>query len=203
VYHDLGLGVHVGFFDAVARALEEPRDHLRATRAAELAGGPEQTRRDFVTNADNRKAYAVGGEGVHDRVRVRPYLRYESVGRESGPRRRFGLMGWVGPCIAVVKIEIDFEAGCLCTLRQADVVVKIVIAVGGVHPDALPHGVDARVLQYGFQGLSLARSILVGSSGFLFNEKRGPVYAFVCKTCENRSCEQQWDGSCKAHLDKT
>jgi hypothetical protein len=59
------------------------------------------------------------------------------------PPRGDPLVRGVSPCVAQVQVDVNTEPLGLGSLGNLDVVVQVVVTVGGVDPDSLANSVDA------------------------------------------------------------
>lgn len=85
----------------------------------------------------------------------------------------------IRPTLTIMQIEKNRHPSILHALRQLDVVVEVIHAVGGIDPDALADGVHAIVCEDGFEGLGFAGEVLVALTAGFEGEEGGDVGAFV------------------------
>jgi hypothetical protein len=112
-------------------------------------------------------------------LRIIINLLHQCVFTQTLPRSGRNLFSRIGPIVAIMEVEIDFQTSGLSTLSESDVVVEVVVAIGGIDPYALANGVHARGFENGLEGLHSPGRVLIGLSGLFLDEERGPVYAFV------------------------
>ena len=62
----------------------------------------------------------------------------------------------IRPCITIMQIQINAHASIPRPLRELNIILQVVDPVSGIHPDALPDGVDAVVREDGLQRLGLS-----------------------------------------------
>lgn len=141
--------------------------------------GPKQAGADFIADRDDRGLYAGFLKFVHDVFRIVVELPAQVVDG-CWPTRWDCLVPWVSPCVAVVEVNVDSQSGGLGSLRQYEVVCKVVVAVGWIYPNPLSDSVDAIGLQDLLQRLRLPTRGLVRDAGPLLDDHRGPVHSLVC-----------------------
>ena len=151
MHHELDAAVGVGFAHGLETRVHEARERLVAIGGRQLADRPEHAVLDLVADLDHFRLAARLLEVLDDLLRVVVDVLDELVFRVVLPRLRRKLLRRVGPPVAVMEVDEDFEAermGALCHLDGARLVRIATAARAGLRvvPDAQPDPVDAVVL---------------------------------------------------------
>ena len=56
-------------------------------------------------------------------------------------------MRWICPSVAEMQIQVDAQPSCLDSLRQLQIVIKVVVAIRGIDPNALADRVTACIFE--------------------------------------------------------
>ena len=115
--HELGHGAELGVGPLV-----------------QLAVGPEQSVGNLVSDLHPSRRGLLSGETVQNRGRVTCDFCHQLGLPQISPGRRFRLVRWVGPPIAVVKVENQLQPSLLDSLGQREGLGERTVLARRAHP---------------------------------------------------------------------